>query len=207
MKTISETFQTHPDLRPTAHLFAQLRNVSTRSDPLTIFVPPNIPNVPSQVLNQLLSYHVVPLNLSTNDLISQNGQTLTTVNGAPLKILVENGKIYLVDQIGHRSHVVSSDIQTSNGTIHKISHLLVPSSIASVVYNSSNNQLSPSQQSTKTKQNWTWLWIVLAIIAIIIIIYLILKSGKKKHYRTYPPVYPIGSNRPALPIPMEIDYY
>ncbi|WP_375427095.1 fasciclin domain-containing protein [uncultured Sphingomonas sp.] len=82
-------------------------------------------------LTKVLTYHVVPGNLSAAQLqqrISAGGgtATLSTVAGAPLTARVENGNITLTDQGGNKSYVETADVRQSNGVVHVVNGVLVP---------------------------------------------------------------------------------
>lgn len=71
------------------------------------------------LLTSVLTYHVVPGNVSANDVV--NSTELTTVNGQPLKVEVKDGEVFIND-----ARVVATDIKTANGIIHVIDTVLVP---------------------------------------------------------------------------------
>ncbi|MFN0151749.1 MAG: fasciclin domain-containing protein [bacterium] len=73
-----------------------------------------------QKLTRILTYHVVAGNVMAADVVKL--QTARTVNGQSLAILTENGKV----TVGG-ARVVSTDIATSNGVIHVIDAVLLPS--------------------------------------------------------------------------------
>jgi len=71
-------------------------------------------------LSSILTYHVVAGNVMAADVVKL--QTARTVNGQSLAILAENGKV----TVGG-ARVVNTDIATSNGVIHVIDTVLLPS--------------------------------------------------------------------------------
>ncbi|HEX8384065.1 MAG TPA: fasciclin domain-containing protein [Sphingomonas sp.] len=82
-------------------------------------------------LTKVLTYHVVSGNVSAAQLqqqISAGGgtATLTTVAGAPLTARVENGAVTLTDQGGNKSYVETADVRQSNGVVHVVNGVLVP---------------------------------------------------------------------------------
>jgi transforming growth factor-beta-induced protein len=56
-----------------------------------------------------------------SDIVKAHGATPTTVNGLPLDIVVKDGKVYV-----NGTQVVTADIQASNGVIHVIDAVLLP---------------------------------------------------------------------------------
>lgn len=112
---------------------ADLVETLSGSGPFTVFAPPNSafealpagtvetllePENKGQ-LTSVLTYHVVPGRLSASDL--QDGQMLTTVNGAQLKVSVANGMV----MVGGAT-VTQADVYASNGVAHVIDRVLVP---------------------------------------------------------------------------------
>ena len=86
-----------------------------------------------QTLTGILTYHVVPGRLSASDLMAQikagGGQaTLKTAAGGTLT-LKQNGanKIQVIDSKGGRSSVTISNVFQSNGVIHVVDTVLLPS--------------------------------------------------------------------------------
>jgi transforming growth factor-beta-induced protein len=73
------------------------------------------------LLTSVLTYHVVPGSVTAERLVKQNAAA--TVNGQRLDVKVEGSKVQ-VDQ----ASVVKADIACSNGVIHVIDQVLLPSS-------------------------------------------------------------------------------
>jgi len=69
-------------------------------------------------LQQIISYHVVPGNISSASITP--GQ-VNTVEGAPVTINVTAGEVTVED-----ARVVEADIKASNGVIHVIDQVLLP---------------------------------------------------------------------------------
>jgi transforming growth factor-beta-induced protein len=76
---------------------------------------------PSGALTNVLLYHVVPGQVMAADVVGLNGQTVETVGGQPLTITVDGDTVMIND-----ATVVTTDIATSNGVIHVIDAVLVP---------------------------------------------------------------------------------
>ena len=83
---------------------------------------------PTGDLAGILTYHVVPGKVMAADVVGLNGQEVETVNGAKLTVEVDGDKVSLVDVGGNKVAVTSTDIEASNGVIHVIDGVLLPSS-------------------------------------------------------------------------------
>src|ERR1700691_659106 len=83
-------------------------------------------------LTKVLTYHVVPGRLSSNDLLRMiregNGTAeLTTVEGGKLWVTLHDGKhIELKDEKGDMAMVTIANVFQSNGVIHVIDSVLMP---------------------------------------------------------------------------------
>ena len=75
-------------------------------------------------LTSILTFHVVSGKVMAGDIIKANGATPTTVNGLPLEVVVRDGKVYV-----NGAQVVTADIVASNGVIHVIDTVLLPSAV------------------------------------------------------------------------------
>lgn len=71
-------------------------------------------------LSKILTYHVVSGKTMAADL--EDGQELTTVEGSKLKVTLKDGKV----MVGN-AQVTSADVNASNGVIHVIDKVLLPS--------------------------------------------------------------------------------
>jgi uncharacterized surface protein with fasciclin (FAS1) repeats len=74
-------------------------------------------------LKAILTYHVVAGKVMAADVMKMDGQTATTVNGGGLKISTQGGV-----KLNAEVNVVKTDIACSNGVIHIIDSVLLPSS-------------------------------------------------------------------------------
>ena len=70
-------------------------------------------------LTAILTYHVVPGKVMASDVV--NLSEATTVNGAPVKIMVHGGSVMIND-----ATVTATDISASNGVIHVIDTVILP---------------------------------------------------------------------------------
>ena len=82
-------------------------------------------------LDQVLTYHVVPGKLSALELgrmVHAGGgkATLKTVEGEPLTVTDEGGRIMITDAKGDVATVTIADVNQSNGVIHVIDTVLLP---------------------------------------------------------------------------------
>lgn len=76
-------------------------------------------------LTKILTYHVVPGRLEAADLT--DGKVLTTVEGETLTVKNSGGMISLVDSKGGVSRVTIPNVNQSNGVIHVVNSVLLPS--------------------------------------------------------------------------------
>ncbi|MDX1992197.1 MAG: BMP family ABC transporter substrate-binding protein [bacterium] len=76
----------------------------------------------TDLLTQVLLYHVVENAVPARQVVELDGQSVTTVNGAPLNIAVTENGVVLNDSV----NIVQTDIFAANGVIHVIDGVLVP---------------------------------------------------------------------------------
>jgi uncharacterized surface protein with fasciclin (FAS1) repeats len=72
-------------------------------------------------LTSVLTFHVVPGRVLAGDIVKSNGATPITINGQPLDIRVRDGKVYV-----NGAQVVTADLPASNGVIHVVDSVLLP---------------------------------------------------------------------------------
>jgi len=99
--------------------------------PFTVFAPTNaafakVKNLDAvladkALLTKILTYHVVPGKVMAKDVMTMDGKMATTVQGGSAKISVKGGTV-MVD----KSKVTKTDIEASNGVIHVIDTVMVP---------------------------------------------------------------------------------
>jgi uncharacterized surface protein with fasciclin (FAS1) repeats len=101
--------------------------------PFTVFAPTNdafakIPSATLQVLLtpekkselvNILTFHVVSGKAFSGDL--KDGQEITTLQGAKLKVKITDGKVYVGG-----AQVILADVKTKNGVVHVIDTVLLP---------------------------------------------------------------------------------
>jgi len=73
-------------------------------------------------LTAVLTYHVVAGAVMASDVMTMDGQSAKTVNGALLAISTQDGV-----KLGGTATVVKTDIACTNGVIHVIDTVLIPS--------------------------------------------------------------------------------
>ena len=83
------------------------------------------------VLTSVLTYHVVPGNVTAADVaaaIKAGGgkAELTTVQGGKLTASLMGSMVMLTDAKGGMSHITAADVKGSNGVIHVIDTVVMP---------------------------------------------------------------------------------
>ena len=73
-------------------------------------------------LTEILTYHVVAGSVPASTVVTLDGKSAKTVNGAEVKIGVSGGKVTLNGNI----NVTAVDVKASNGIIHVIDTVLLP---------------------------------------------------------------------------------
>lgn len=82
-------------------------------------------------LTTVLTYHVVPGRISSQDLakwVKKGGGSyeMTTVQGGKLWVMEKDGKLWLKDEKGGMASISIADVNQSNGVIHVVDHVLMP---------------------------------------------------------------------------------
>jgi transforming growth factor-beta-induced protein len=137
MKNIVETAQATDSLSTlvTAVIAADLVDALSGEGPFTVFAPNNdafaalaqgtveslLMEENKAALADILTYHVVPGAFAAADVT--DGLVLTTLNGQELSFTLVGGKV----MINGNSEVILADVTTSNGTVHVINSVLMPS--------------------------------------------------------------------------------
>jgi len=113
--------------------------------PFTVFAPTNeafakLPDGTVQnllkpeneaLLTKILTYHVVAGRLTTLDLkkmVKEGGgkAELKTVQGEPLAIEEQDGRLWLIDAKGDKAEITISNVMQSNGVIQVINTVMLP---------------------------------------------------------------------------------
>ena len=125
---------------------ADLVDTLSGKGPFTVFAPTNdaFAKLPAGTvdtllkpetkgtLTQVLTYHVVPGRITANDLmemIKKGGgkAMLKTVEGADLTFEMKDGAIWVWDAKGDAAKITIKNVMQSNGVIHVIDTVLLPS--------------------------------------------------------------------------------
>lgn len=82
-------------------------------------------------LTSILTYHVVPGKISSEDLMKMvkmnNGKaSLKTVEGEDLYVTMKGKKLGITDQHGNTAWITIADVNQSNGMIHVVNKVLLP---------------------------------------------------------------------------------
>lgn len=72
-------------------------------------------------LADILTFHVLAGEVTANDVIALDGQTVETVNGQSVTVTVEDGLVFI-----NGAQVVVADVPASNGVVHVIDAVLLP---------------------------------------------------------------------------------
>ena len=75
----------------------------------------------TELLTAVLTYHVLPLAAPAEVVLTLDGQSVATVNGAEITVSIDGGTVMVND-----ATVVATDIEASNGIIHVIDTVLLP---------------------------------------------------------------------------------
>ncbi len=113
-----------------------LVNVLSGTGPFTVFAPLNsafdeiatvTAGLTTEQLAKVLTYHVVSGNVVKNDL--SNGMLVTTVNGGTFTVNISGNTVTLTDAGGGVSTVLLTDVQATNGVIHVLDKVIIPSNL------------------------------------------------------------------------------
>lgn len=78
------------------------------------------------MLTKILTYHVVPGEVTASQVTGMDGDKVKTVEGGTFTVKVAGGAVTLVDGAGNTVKVTKTDIMASNGVIHVIDTVLMP---------------------------------------------------------------------------------
>ena len=81
---------------------------------------------PQGDLTEILTYHVVDGEVFAADVLEMDGQTVETLQGGTFTVEIEGENVVLVDAAGNRVNVTDTDIEASNGVIHVVDTVLMP---------------------------------------------------------------------------------
>ena len=93
----------------------------------TLLKPENI-----KTLQGILTYHVLAGKFSAKDIVAaikkgKGTAIFTTVNGASITAMLDGKDVVLKDKSGHIAKVTIADVNQSNGVIHVIDTVVLPS--------------------------------------------------------------------------------
>lgn len=123
-------FPTLVELVRTAGLESTLRSDNGGAG-FTVFAPTEaafaaLTSVPTgQDLVDVLTYHVVSGTVGSGDL--SDGQVVTTVQGETFTVGISGSSVTLTDRTGNTVAVVATDVAASNGVVHVIDGVILPS--------------------------------------------------------------------------------
>lgn len=123
-------FFTLVELVRTANLESTLRG-DNAGNGFTVFAPTEaafaaLPAVPTgQDLVDVLTYHVVPSTVLSGAL--SDGQVVTTAQGGTFTVNIDGGAVSLTDDSGNTVNVVATDVPATNGVVHVIDGVILPS--------------------------------------------------------------------------------
>ncbi|MEM9545369.1 MAG: fasciclin domain-containing protein [Bacteroidota bacterium] len=142
--TVVDIISDSPDhtLLETAILAAELDGALSGEGPFTIFAPTDaaFQALPAEILDALLAdpmgdlstilqYHVTNDNIASTDL--SNRFIGTSINGFDYLITIDNMEAFVNNAL-----ITGTDLEASNGIVHVIDAILVPSTTASVIFSS-----------------------------------------------------------------------
>jgi len=134
-KNIVALAQETPDLSTLVEALSAAGLVETLEEPgpYTVFAPTNeafealggtletlLEPENEAELAEVLTYHVVPGELTSSDL--SDGQKLKTVQGGTLEVQIADGDVTV-----NGAKVAIPDVEASNGVVHVIDEVLIPS--------------------------------------------------------------------------------
>jgi uncharacterized surface protein with fasciclin (FAS1) repeats len=146
--TIVDVASGNPDFSTlvTAVGAAGLAETLSGPGPYTVFAPDNaafsalpagtveeLTTTGTEQLGSILTYHVVEGEVMAADLLAaiegagEAGYAVPTVNGGTLTATLEGGNVMLTDAAGNSATVTATDVDASNGVVHVIDTVLMPS--------------------------------------------------------------------------------
>jgi uncharacterized surface protein with fasciclin (FAS1) repeats len=136
-QSITKTAAAAPQFSTLVALLKQAKLAGTLNakGSFTVFAPTNaaFKKLPKSTLNavandpallkRVLLYHVLKGKAPAAKVVKLNGKSVKTLAGQPVKIQIRNGKVFL----NGKTQVVKTDLTASNGVIHVINKVLIPS--------------------------------------------------------------------------------
>jgi uncharacterized surface protein with fasciclin (FAS1) repeats len=135
--TITQTAASSPQFSTLVSLLKKAGLAGTLNKPgaVTVFAPTNaafaklskatLDKVGSDpaLLKKVLLYHVVKGKVPAATVVTLNGKQVKTLAGPSVKVSVRGGKVFL----NRSTQVTKTDVMASNGVIHVINKVLIPS--------------------------------------------------------------------------------
>ncbi|MXY04175.1 MAG: fasciclin domain-containing protein [Acidimicrobiales bacterium] len=97
----------------------------------------------TELLTAVLTYHVLPLEAPAEVVLSLDGQSVATVNGAEITITVDGDTVMIND-----ATVLTTDVAASNGIIHVIDTVLVPPAVLETLSSSAHEEAMADDEMT-----------------------------------------------------------
>jgi len=143
-KNIVEVAQGNPDLSilVEAVVAADLVDTLSSPGPFTVFAPTNDAFVKllgelgvtkdelladTALLTRVLTYHVLAVKVPAADVAGVLGKAITTVETGIFKIDDVAGELTITDESNRTSKITATDVEASNGVIHLIDTVILPS--------------------------------------------------------------------------------
>ena len=115
VETLSDSSSSYTVFAPTDEAFSQLPDGALEY----LLQPEN-----QEVLQQVLSYHVVPNEIMSSDI---SGGSVETLNGGVETEVTDTGVVI------NNATVIDPDIEASNGIIHAVNRVLIPADLQSTL--------------------------------------------------------------------------
>lgn len=80
----------------------------------------------TELLTDILTYHVVSGNVPSSDVVTLNGQAVETLSGESFTVNVDGETVSITDGAGRKVNVIDVDVEASNGVIHVLENVLLP---------------------------------------------------------------------------------
>jgi uncharacterized surface protein with fasciclin (FAS1) repeats len=135
--TITQVAASSPQFSTLVSLLkkAGLAGALAQKGPYTVFAPTNaaFAKLPKATLNKVakdpallkkvLTYHVVKGKVRAATVLTLDGKSARTLAGQPVTISIRGGKVFL----NGSTQVTKVDVAASNGVIHVVNRVLIPS--------------------------------------------------------------------------------
>ena len=80
----------------------------------------------TELLTDILTYHVVSGNVPASDVVTLNGEAVETLSGESFTVNVDGDTVSITDGAGRTVNVIDVDVAASNGVIHVLENVLLP---------------------------------------------------------------------------------